>query len=261
MFDFHADSERYFDIQYQNCKDSVIPFIETCFPLEKGARILEIGCAEAGVLKAFLEQSCQCVGIELSPKRLEKAAKNLSEFVAASQVKLLASDIFDINSVEELGGKFDVIVLKDVIEHISGQKKLLIQLQSFLKPDGVIFLGFPPWQMPFGGHHQMHRNKFISRLPYIHLLPMAVYKWLIGSKSKELIEIKKTGLSIERFEKIAKESNYLIAGKQYFLINPIYQYKFNIKERKQGKIIGFVPFLRNFLTTTVFYLIQIKQDE
>jgi SAM-dependent methyltransferase len=258
MFDFHTDSKRYFDIQYLNCKNSVIPFIEMYFPLKKGARVLEIGCAEAGVLKAFLERSCQCVGIELSPGRLARASENLAEFVASAQVELKASDIFKVHSAEELGGKFDVIVLKDVIEHIFDQKRLLVQLQTFLKPEGVIFLGFPPWQMPFGGHHQMHRNKFIANFPYIHLLPMPVYKWLIGSESKGLIEIKETGISIERFERIARESNYRVTGKQYFLINPIYQYKFNIKERKQNKIISSIPVLRNFLTTTVFYLIQNK---
>jgi 2-polyprenyl-3-methyl-5-hydroxy-6-metoxy-1,4-benzoquinol methylase len=258
MFDFHSDSKRYFDMQYQNCKNSVIPFITTFYPLKKDVRVLEIGCADAGVLKAFLEQSCQCVGIELYPSRLEKAFENLAEYIAISQVKLVASDIFKITSVKDLGGKFDIIILKDVIEHISNQKKLINQLQSFLNQEGVIFFGFPPWQMPFGGHHQICRSKFLSRFPYIHLLPMPIYKWVMRNETKELFEIKKTGISIERFERIIKESNYRIIGKRHFLINPIYQYKFNIKERKQRKIISSIPFVRNFLTTAVFYLIQIK---
>ncbi|GHT56517.1 hypothetical protein FACS189446_8680 [Bacteroidia bacterium] len=71
-----------------------------------------------------------------------------------------------------------------------------------------------------------------------------------------LIDIKKTGISIERFEKIAKKAGYQIVDKAYYFINPIYKYKFNMKVRKQSKIIGSIPYLRDFLTTGVFYLIQ-----
>jgi 2-polyprenyl-3-methyl-5-hydroxy-6-metoxy-1,4-benzoquinol methylase len=196
--------------------------------------------------------------VELHAGRLKKGMERMAEYITAGQLQLIASDIYNIDSEEVLGGKFDVIVMKDAIEHIVDQKRLIERLKAFLNPGGVVFFGFPPWQMPFGGHQQMCRSKWLSHLPYFHLLPMPVYQWLTRRESKELIEIKQTGISIERFEKIIKETNYRIVAELYFLINPIYQYKFNIKARKQGKIISSIPFLRDFLTTTVFYLIQIK---
>jgi 2-polyprenyl-3-methyl-5-hydroxy-6-metoxy-1,4-benzoquinol methylase len=149
--------------------------------------------------------------------------------------------------------------LKDVIEHIPHQERLMEKMKTLLLPGGVVFLGFPPWQMPFGGHQQICSSKILSRLPYFHLLPMPLYKAVLkafGEVPDGLIDVKETGISIERFERIAKDAVYKIVDKDYYVINPIYKYKFNMKVRKQSKIIGSIPYLRNFLTTSVFYLIQ-----
>ena len=65
MFEFHGDRKRYFDIQLENTHKYVIPFIETIKPVLSGTRVLEIGCGEAGVLKAFTQRGCVGVGVEL----------------------------------------------------------------------------------------------------------------------------------------------------------------------------------------------------
>ena len=264
MFDFHSNEDWYFQIQERNCNEYVIPFIETFTPLREGLCVLEIGCGEAGVLKAFLERGCKGLGVELEQSRLVNSRKRMSSYIDSGQLTLIAKDIYEVDSPEELiGEKFDVIVLKDVIEHIHDQKKLLVKLKSFLKPGGVIYFGFPPWQMPFGGHQQMCRSKFLSRLPYFHLLPVSLYRFVLKmfkEGSDEFLEIKETGISIERFEKITKKTGYEILNSIHFFINPIYKYKFNMKVRKQAKIIKAIPYLRNFFTTSVFYLIRVKEN-
>ena len=55
-FEFHSDKEKYFRWQYENARDYVIPFIEEAFPLKEGMKVMEIGCGEGGVLKAFWER-------------------------------------------------------------------------------------------------------------------------------------------------------------------------------------------------------------
>ncbi len=242
----------------------MIPFIEKYFSLNKGMRVLEIGCAEAGVLKAFLERDCVCVGVELSPDRLENGAKRLPEYVKNGQLSLIARDIYQVDPEKDFGGSFDLILLKDVIEHIHEQEKLIAWMQSFLRPGGVVFFGFPPWQMPFGGHQQVLHNKFLSKLPYFHLLPASVYGAILqkaGENREAFLEIKETGISIERFERIVKETGYQISGKLFYLINPIYQYKFNLKGRKQFRFLASIPVVRNFFTTCVFYLIKPVQSK
>jgi SAM-dependent methyltransferase len=261
MFEFHADRKRYFDIQVQNAEEHVIPFIQQVQSVKKGMRVLEIGCGEAGVLKPFLELGCEAVGVEFDVIRFNLPKELLSNYLVTGQLKLIGKDIFKVDVEKELGRKFDIIILKDVIEHIHNQPKLIADLKQFLQPNGCIFFGFPPWQMPFGGHQQLNKNKFLSALPYYHLLPKKMYKWLIklgNGPVEELLEIRDTKISIEDFERIANDCGYNIINKKHYLINPIYQYKFGLKARTQFSIISKIPWFRNFVTTCVYYLIQPK---
>jgi hypothetical protein len=72
----------------------------------------------------------------------------------------------------------------------------------------------------------------------------------------DLLEIKDTGISIERFEKIVKKTNYKVVDNIHYLFNPIYEYKFNIRPRQQSKLISSVPYLRDYFTTCVYYIIK-----
>lgn len=262
MFEFHADRKRYFDIQVENCTKYVLPFIEEKFALKAGMRILEIGCGEAGVLKPFMDRGCITVGVEFDLIRIDWGKEYLKDELAAGKISFVGKDIYK-TTVEELGGKFDVIIFKDVIEHIHDQPKMLRELHRFLLPKGCVFFGFPPWQMPFGGHQQICKNKWLSKLPYYHLLPLPIYKWLLKRNNEnvaEMLEIRETKISIEQFERYSAQTNYNIINKTHFLFNPIYEYKFNVKARKQLPILRNIPWVRNFFTTCVYYLITPKVD-
>jgi hypothetical protein len=69
-----------------------------------------------------------------------------------------------------------------------------------------------------------------------------------------MVEIKETGISIERFERILKKTGYKILLQKHWLINPVYEYKFGWKPRKQFSWIQSIPFVRNFFTTAVYYI-------
>jgi cyclopropane fatty-acyl-phospholipid synthase-like methyltransferase len=264
MFEFHKDKETYFNYQKENAAKWVIPFVEKGMPVNAGMNVLEIGCAEGGVLKAFLERGCTGVGVELSPSRAELARNFLKQEIEERRVSIIAKDIYDPSFSGEFKNAFDLIILKDVIEHIHDQQKLMDQLKLYLKPAGKIFFGFPPWYMPFGGHQQVCKNKWLSKLPYYHLLPMPLYKMVLklGGESKQsiedLAEIKDTGISIERFEKILKRLGYVIDQRVYYLINPIYEYKFGWKTKEQNKVVASIPWIRDVFTTAMYYLVGLK---
>jgi SAM-dependent methyltransferase len=262
MFGFHKNKEQYFNIQYQVSKEHIIPFLAPFYDFEKKIKVLEVGCAEAGILKPFIEKGHNCTGIEISSSKLETAKKFLKNEIKNGEVSFIHKDIYRININKDLPHQFDLIILKDVIEHIPEQEKLILQLKKFLNPEGKIFLGFPPWQMPFGGHQQMCENRFASILPWYHILPKSIYRTTLrffGEKQNtidSLLQIKETGISIDRFERILKKTICQIHSKKLFLINPIYKYKFNLKCREQSNLIKNIPYARNFFTTSVFYLIS-----
>ena len=261
-FEFHKDKKRYFDIQYKTTRDYIIPFIEQTKKVLPDQKILEIGCGEAGVLKAFIEKGCESVGIELSEQRVIIASKFLEKEVNEGKLKLISRNIYDIDPEKDVSFKFDIILLKDVIEHIYDQEKFIPILKQFLKPGGLVFFSFPPWYMPYGGHQQTCKSKILSKLPYYHLLPRPIYKAMLSvlgeseAMIKGLEEVKDTGISIERFERIIKQSNFNVSERRFYLFNPIYQYKFNLKPRIQFKMISMMPFLRNFVTSAMYYTVQ-----
>ncbi len=257
MLEFHTDHKRYFEIQLQNANDYVLPFIEKYFPVKPGMHVLEIGCGQGSLLKAFADRGCECVGVEMYPLWIEKANENLADYISLRKIRVIDRNIYDINPELDLGHLFDLVVLKDVIEHIHDQKRLIAWMKSFLKPGGMVFFGFPPWQMPYGGHQQVLPG-ILGKTPYWHLLPMPVFKWILkkkGLEQSEMVEIKETGISIERFQRILIQTGYRIIGKQHWMLNPVYQYKFGWKPIRQFSLISSLPFIRNFLTTGVYYIV------
>lgn len=261
----HIDRTLYFKEQIQTTQKYVIPFIENHKTINSNTRILEIGCGECGNLPPFLEQGCEVVGVDISAPQIEKAKDYLAEYVESKQLTLYTEDIYNMNGPSGFDiGQFDLIIMRDVIEHIHDQDKFLGHLKYFLRDSGKVFFGFPPWYMPFGGHQQIIRHKIGSKLPYIHLLPNFLYVGILKLfKLSEngidaLLEIKETGISIERFRRIVKKNNYVMDEEKLYFINPNYETKFGLTPREQCKFIAAIPFLRNFFTTCSYSIISIK---
>ena len=257
--EFHTDIDLYFEQQRENARSSILPFIEADGPLAPGSRVLEIGCGAGGVLAAFAERGLAVTGVDLHAPSIEHARRRFATDVTTPW-RLECSDIYDV-SADDLDGPFALIVLKDTIEHIHDQRRLLDRLGAFLAPGGRVFLAFPPWQMPFGGHQQICDHRMLMRLPFVHLLPARAYAALLrrlGERPETvdaLLEIKATGISIERFERIARASGHRIAARQLYLVNPMYRYRYGLDPRPQVEAVARVPGVRDVLTTSAYYLL------
>ncbi len=257
----HSSIDVRFEQQYLNAKEYLLPFIGPHVALGPSSKVMEIGCAEGGVLKPFVEQGCFCLGVDLSISRINHAHRLMGDLVEEGKAKFLAQNVYDLSFKQEWESQFDLIILKDTIEHIPQQEKFIPYLKTFLKEDGKIFFGFPPWRMPFGGHQQICTNKYIAFFPYLHLLPASLYKKILSSFGeseatiKELLEIKSTGISIHRFESIMARGKWTIVAKKLFLFNPIYRYKFGVSPREQFPVLDRIPHLRDFYTTAGWYLV------
>ncbi|MBT6163503.1 MAG: hypothetical protein HOH92_07365 [Crocinitomicaceae bacterium] len=102
----------------------------------------------------------------------------------------------------------------------------------------------------------------MSKTPYFHLLPTPLYRGVLKAfgeteKSiKDTLEIKETGITIERFERLIRKNQYSIDLRTFYLINPIYKYKFKLKPRVQFQLLASIPFFRNFVTTAMYYVVK-----
>jgi len=102
----------------------------------------------------------------------------------------------------------------------------------------------------------------LSKLPYFHILPKTLYKLILKIFSESnsvidgLLEIKDTAITIERFQKILRTEKYHVKRKVFYFINPNYEVKFGLKPKRAWKLISFIPFLRNFIITTNYYVIS-----
>ena len=234
-----------FDQQYQNARDYVIPFVARRIDLD-GAAVLDIGCGDGGVLMAFAEVGCRGVGVDLSQERVDFAARSLTESGVQSAITFLSGDIHDDKIGRDWISRFDLVVLKDVIEHVPEKERLMRRIKSFLRPGGMVFFGFPPWRMPFGGHQQITAST-IGKMPYYHVAPKAAYQSflkVLGESEetrRELAEIHDTRISIAGFERLARSNGFEIIEKTHFLFNPIYRFKFGLTPREQFPIVRSIP--------------------
>jgi len=259
----HSDRKLYYQEQARTMEQHVIPFIESVRPLEGNARILEIGCGEAGNLLPFLDKGYYCTGVDLAANRIGNAEKFYADHPRRKNLNLIVANIFGAESL--LPEPFDLIFMRDVIEHIPDQERFMGFVKRFLKPNGLFFLGFPPWQMPFGGHQQVLQHKWLSKVPYFHLLPSKLYRTILEkaeespNKVNELMELKETGISIDRFDRIIRKEGFHVLRKQLYLIQPNYETKFGLKPRKQVALISSIPGVRNFFTSAAYYLLAFNE--
>lgn len=258
MQERHENRLQYFKEQAYTTETYIVPFIEQHLPIKENLQVLEIGCGEGGNMLPFLDRGCYVTGVDLAGNKLENAALFYQDHPNKHKLNLINKDIYDIE--EDL--KFDLIIMRDVLEHIHDQEKFMHYVKRFLKPNALFFLGFPPWQNPFGGHQQICQSRLLSKLPYFHILPMGMYKAVLKAFKEpqlqvdSLVEIKETGITIERFKRIIKKEQYKVLEEQLYFINPNYEVKFKLRPRKQWPVINKTPFVRNFLITTCYYLIS-----
>lgn len=257
MQERHSNKSQYFREQIYTTNNFVIPYVREYIEFREGTTVLEIGCGEGGNLQPFLNLGCKVCGIDISEGKIKLAKEYFKDHPKSDNINFICEDIYKIENFQ----KFDFIFMRDVIEHIPNQNRFMEFVKHFMHEKSVMFVAFPPWQNPFGGHQQMCQNKLLSKLPYFHLLPKFAYRALLkagketSAKIRGLEEIKETGISLERFERIVKRNGFKTLKKTHYFINPNYQIKFNLKPRKQSTIISAIPWVRNFFTTAGYYLI------
>ena len=261
MQERHRNRKLYFEELASTARNYYVDYVRPYVTLSEKTRVLEIGCGEGGNLLAFAEMGCQVTGIDLNRQKIETAHHLFGEY--GMKGSFICQDFFDYSSSVSTADSFDLIIVHDVIEHISPNIKVrfMEHISPFLKAKGIVFFAFPPWQMPFGGHQQIAKG-LGSKLPYIHLLPNKLYLSILRmGKTRqgvldELMSIKQSRTSIEDFEKLLIWTGYSIVQRTFWVINPHYKQKFHLCPIRLCPIFALIPYVRNYYITSVFYLLN-----
>ncbi len=259
MQERHINHEQYIAEQSLTTKKYVIPYIEQSFKINTDTCVAEIGCGEGGNLKPFVDIGCKVIGIDISKGKIEKAHEFFESHHLKNNVILIESDIYNINA--DVFKNVDLIIMRDTLEHIPNQAIFFKHLYNIINIGTKIFIAFPPWRMPFAGHQQVCMSRFLSKLPYFHLLPHSIYKAILKMFGEppdyinSLLDVKKTKLSINKFNYLVKQNNFKFNKKDFFFINPNYEIKFKLKPKKILACFN-ISWIRDFYTTTVYALIE-----
>lgn len=249
----------YAEYEFELTNKYIIPRFKELGINLKGKKLLDIGCGWGGCTVAFAKEECICQGFDLSKYQL-----NIGKRFARLKKTNIRFFIDDICNPKEVKSKFDVLLLRDVMEYVDNPIKTLINSKKLLRNNGILYVTFPPWYSPYGGN-QHHPKSITKFMPYIHLLPKKIFFSLLKTKEglmfkddnflKEINKIRKNKMSISKFELLVKKSKLKTHKKKLFMLRPAFKIRMNLPIIKMG-VLGKIPILNEFITTGAEYFLK-----
>jgi len=121
-------------------------------------RILDIGCGSGHAVTRFLGRvGDEVLGIDLFPPNIE---------YAESRYKKVGLNFIcqDVNKLSFNGKIFDIVVLADILEHVTDVKTVLKDAAKLLAPNGRILITVPNGRGPFEIESSLSRAPYLGRL-------------------------------------------------------------------------------------------------
>jgi SAM-dependent methyltransferase len=250
----------YWEYQRDLCQRDIVPFLRARGALDGVEAILEVGCAEAGCLTALAKETdAEAVGVELSDGRFE-FARAINEATDGPPLELRQGDITLASTLEGLEGRFDLVLLRDVIEHIEHPDlpAALDNCARTLKPGGHMMVTFPPYYSPFGAHQQVLSRRPLQ-LPWIQLspafLPLVERFETRDGNVREMKSLARCSLTLRRFERAVRESPLDIVAEEHFLLRPAFRDRYGLPVVRSGPL-GRVPLVRELVSTASWFLMR-----
>ncbi|MBI3914136.1 MAG: class I SAM-dependent methyltransferase [Chloroflexi bacterium] len=173
-----------------------------------GARVLEIGTGMGGKGIAYARAGMNVTALDVDTEALRRAQRAAKARDAA--MCFLTGDGALLPFPENY---FDAVLLDSVIEHVRDPLALLMECHRVLKPGGVVFVVFPPFYGPLGGHI----DDYIL-LPWFHLLPRGAVKRALQTRPPQpgflapldayAVYLTLNGLTVFQFRRAARRAEF-----------------------------------------------------
>lgn len=223
-------TKRNFRMQYRLAVHTLIPWLERLNALPQRASVCEIGCAEGGVLDAFVQHGAGfALGTDIMAPLLEEVSTPIAQALDLD-VSFVHHDVIYDAIPEAWQERFDVVVLRDVIEHLDDAAVALRNIARIMRPGGVILITFPPYLSAYGGHQQL-LGTALGSLPWVHLLPRSIFFWMIDQgdsmNQEELRRLHRIRCSASQILHDAKNAGLSLVDERYFGLRPVFRWKYN----------------------------------
>lgn len=250
--DFASWQEYYSTYQYKLAELHYIPLFREWGVEVAGKKVLDVGCGDGGFTTAIADAGADCTGVEV---------RDFGWKTDRPDLRFIQQDILAADAGEKVGNDYDIIILRDVIEHIDLKVKhdFMLALKKFTSSSGIIFMTFPPFYSPFGLHQQTFLRSFLKKMPYLGWIPGPILNLslkALGESEKaraDVKEIRECRMTIGRFKRMVRRLQFSIQNEKYFFIRPSHELRYGwpLKESNLSR----VPILKEILILgTVFKL-------
>ena len=148
--------------QYQSrlANEYLIPILKRWGIDLAGKRVLEVGCGDGGCAAAFHRAGAEIVMMDIEERLVDVAREaNANEGIEA---KAYAGNVYDEAAPFYDDGPYDIIMFRDVMEHLEDPVRALQIVSQHLTADGVVFAVFPPTT-----RRSARTNKFCRARPSV----------------------------------------------------------------------------------------------
>lgn len=146
-----------------------------CDAVPRGARVLDVGCGTGSISKLIAEQcDAEVLGVEPDATRAELARQQGIDVVTGALTPALAAE----------RGPFDVVVLADVLEHVTSPAALLETCKLALRLDGKLLLSTPNV-----AHWSVRCNLLRGRFDYatVGIMDATHLRWFTRASLRRLL--------------------------------------------------------------------------
>jgi SAM-dependent methyltransferase len=253
----------YRDYQGRLARRYLIPVLDRWGFGPAGRAVLEVGCGDGGCAAEFHRAGARVVMMDIE-ERLVATAREANEREGI-EAKVFVGDVYDREAGFYREGPFDLIMFRDVMEHLPDAAGALRIVAEHLTPGGALFVVFPPYYSAYGAHQQILPRKTLgplpyNKLPFIQWLPDALFGRIVAgedSQSREVVRLRSIRLTIARFERAAREAGLTTRARRFYLSRPSFALRYGIPVIDAGPLGG-IPILREAVVTAAYYLLERK---
>jgi ubiquinone/menaquinone biosynthesis C-methylase UbiE len=143
-------------------QDRRLDMIRQQVPLE-GARVLDVGCGIGAYVEKFRGLTAEAFGVDVDAEKLDAARRDKS-------LRTLALSVSEILPFPD--NEFDAVLLHEVIEHVTDDRKTIREAYRVSKKGGIILIFAPNRLYPFETHGAYFGKQYVfGNIPLIGYLP------------------------------------------------------------------------------------------